>query len=171
MWKRRLWRGLLWIILLSMMGIIFGFSAQDASASEAVSEVFAAPLARLLSYMRGGLEGAEYARMYRSAHLFVRKAAHFTEYALLGLTITLLMGSYRLRARWGFLAWALGTLYAVTDELHQLSSYGRAGQWQDVALDSSGVLLGVLVATLINRKHNCHKKTTKPEASTRRKSS
>ena len=47
---------------------------------------------------------------------------------------------------------ALGTLYAVTDELHQGFVGGRHPAVLDVCIDSSGVIAGVLVMFLILRK-------------------
>ena len=69
------------------------------------------------------------------------------EYALLGFLVRLLGESYAWRGR-GWIAWGGGTLYAVTDELHQLFSDGRSAQAADVLLDSAGVLSGVLAAML-----------------------
>ena len=46
-------------------------------------------------------------------------------------------------------SWGIGAMYACTDELHQLITDGRSGQWTDVLLDSGGVLTGVLAASLI----------------------
>ena len=43
------------------------------------------------------------------------------------------------------LAFALGTLYAVTDELHQMFVPGRMGRPLDVAIDALGVACGILV--------------------------
>ena len=64
--------------------------------------------------------------------------------ALPYLLLTLLLDSYR--ARWHWLSWAGCTLYAATDEIHQLFVAGRTGKWQDVLLDSSGALAGLLLA-------------------------
>ena len=58
--------------------------------------------------------------------------------------LTLLLDSYC--ARWHWLSWAGCTLYAATDEIHQLFVAGRTGKWQDVLLDSSGALAGLLLA-------------------------
>ena len=43
-------------------------------------------------------------------------------------------------------AWVLTTLYAATDEFHQLFVPGRACLATDVAIDSSGALLGAAIA-------------------------
>jgi VanZ family protein len=70
--------------------------------------------------------------------LVLRKLAHATEYAVLGLLLLRALG------RAGA-AVALGVLYAATDELHQHFVAGRHASPYDVAIDSFGVLVGVLV--------------------------
>ncbi|MEF2639337.1 MAG: VanZ family protein, partial [Lachnospiraceae bacterium] len=44
---------------------------------------------------------------------------------------------------------ALGVLYAASDEFHQLFVPGRSGQVRDVCIDSSGVMIGILLLTLV----------------------
>lgn len=70
--------------------------------------------------------------------LVLRKLAHFAEYAILG---GLLLRA--LRRPW--LALALGSLYAVTDEVHQTFVRGRVGSPKDWAIDTAGVAVGVVV--------------------------
>ena len=43
-------------------------------------------------------------------------------------------------------AWGCATLYAATDELHQLFVPGRAGLFTDVLIDATGAAIGLLVA-------------------------
>ena len=70
--------------------------------------------------------------------LVLRKCAHLTEYAILGALLA--------RAtRSPGLAVLLAGLYAVTDELHQTFVEGRVGAPLDVAIDTVGALVGVLV--------------------------
>jgi VanZ family protein len=69
--------------------------------------------------------------------LVLRKAAHVTEYAVLGL----LLARALLRE---VPAFALGVAYAVTDELHQSFVRGRHASAVDVAVDSLGLVVGVL---------------------------
>jgi VanZ family protein len=68
----------------------------------------------------------------------LRKAAHTTEYAILGALLLRALG----REVPAFLA---GVAYAVTDELHQHFVGGRHGSPVDVAIDSAGVLIGVVL--------------------------
>ncbi|MGZ6241939.1 MAG: VanZ family protein, partial [Candidatus Binataceae bacterium] len=69
------------------------------------------------------------------AHGFVRKAAHFTNYAILFW----LLVSGPLRGR-PYFAFGLCVLYALLDEGHQLFVTSRGPSLYDVALDSTGAL-------------------------------
>jgi VanZ family protein len=68
--------------------------------------------------------------------LVLRKIAHAAEYAVLGALLV------RATDRTG-LAIVLGTLYAVSDEVHQSFVPGRVGAPLDVAIDAAGVAIGV----------------------------
>ncbi len=68
--------------------------------------------------------------------LVLRKLAHATEYALLGALLL------RATGRPG-LTLALGSLYAVSDEVHQHFVRGRHAAWYDVLVDVVGVAIGV----------------------------
>ena len=78
----------------------------------------------------------------------VRKAAHFSEYALLGLFMALLFASLNGRRRF-FLPEGACLVAALIDEGIQLFSEGRGASLRDVCIDLSGVTLGVLIALLI----------------------
>lgn len=141
-WKIHLYRAILWLITLSLLLVMFGFSAQEGVQSGSISGKIARPITDSLA-QRQGLTGQAYWKLYAQVGFAVRKTAHFLEYTLLGM-LTLLLDSYR--ARWHWLSWAGCTLYAATDEIHQLFVAGRTGKWQDVLLDSSGALAGLLLA-------------------------
>ena len=83
---------------------------------------------------------------------FVRKTAHFCEFALLGGELTLLL---RLRGGRGFQCFCnsafAALLTAVADETIQIFS-GRGSQVADVVLDFSGAVLGILAFTLIAKR-------------------
>jgi VanZ family protein len=70
--------------------------------------------------------------------LALRKLAHAAEYAVLGALLV------RATGRSG-LAFALGTLYATSDEIHQAFVPGRMGSPLDVAIDAIGVACGVVL--------------------------
>ncbi len=68
----------------------------------------------------------------------LRKGAHLTEYAILGV---LLYRAFDREAP----ALATGIAYAASDELHQHFVRGRHASPVDVAIDAAGVALGMLV--------------------------
>jgi hypothetical protein len=70
--------------------------------------------------------------------LALRKLAHAAEYAVLGALLV------RATAKAG-LAMVLGTIYAVSDEVHQAFVPGRMGSVLDVTLDAVGVVCGVVL--------------------------
>jgi VanZ family protein len=67
----------------------------------------------------------------------LRKAAHFTEYAILGALLLRALGRE-------LPAFAAGVLYAVSDELHQHFVSGRHASPVDVLIDAAGIALGIL---------------------------
>ena len=112
----------------------------------------------------------------------MRKTAHATEYAILGLLAAgvYLPGSLKQKnekeltekkesgrymnggateiCRELLIPWAIAAAYAATDEFHQLFVPGRSGQFSDVVLDSAGVLAGLLILAAVRkirgRQHN-----------------
>ena len=75
-------------------------------------------------------------------HFLIRKLAHFTEFAALGMSLTGLARNLKRRphplmpALWAFCA-------ACTDETIQCFT-GRTCAWQDVCIDFSGAIVGVV---------------------------
>lgn len=146
------------LLLIGWMGLIFFMSAQPADQSSQMSMSTGLWVGRLL--MKGFMGWPESSRMAFAAGIegFVRKSAHAFEYAVLGGLLLngircvqnvrrmdrqgCLMGGLTIVRRAAF-AWLLGTVYAVTDELHQMMVPGRSGQVGDVVLDSVGVAFGV----------------------------
>ena len=84
--------------------------------------------------------------------LIVRKTAHFTEFFALGLSLVPAVrdvGRQQTLRRTAILSWLIGTLYAVSDEIHQIFVAGRSCELSDVLIDSAGVLCGVVIITWI----------------------
>ena len=78
----------------------------------------------------------------------VRKAAHFSEYMLLGFFMGLLWVRRDGRSRF-FLPEGLCLAAAAIDESIQLFSAGRSAQLRDVGVDLSGATVGLLVALVL----------------------
>ena len=94
----------------------------------------------------------------------VRKAAHFTEFLVLGMCLSVNMRDLREKnisdgtaaadapaAAYRFAAWFTGTVYAMTDEFHQLFVQDRVCSVTDMCIDSAGVACGVLIYFAVER--------------------
>jgi VanZ family protein len=71
----------------------------------------------------------------------LRKAAHMTEYAILGALLLRALGRE-------LPALLVGVAYAVSDEIHQHFVEGRHASAIDVVLDSVGVAVGIYLLRL-----------------------
>lgn len=134
------------------MGFIFLFSARTGTESAKMSIGYAEELAKILGWagvfsMESGKDLLFYAE---SVHTAVRKAAHFTEYAVLGFfTCKAVLCDVRDRKHAILLSQIICSGYAVSDEIHQLFIPGRSGRAFDVGIDSLGALTGILIAAFI----------------------
>ena len=94
---------------------------------------------------------AEQESIFQRVHNFIRKLAHFSEFAILGF-LTALLASH-LAARFSsvttiiqwFVPAGFCLVYAAADEIHQIFTE-RGAAVRDVLLDFAGALCGVLVA-------------------------
>lgn len=92
-------------------------------------------------------------------HFFIRKTAHFTEYALLAL---LLFRAFRAgratkwRSRWALWSWLIVVVYALTDELHQGFTRYRVGSMQDSLTDIAGGTVALLWLWWWRRRNEVH---------------
>ena len=150
-WRRTWIRVLLTTMTAAVMLLIFFFSTESAERSDRTSGVFARVVIGIAYPDYDQMPEEEQREVYNVVQHLVRKTAHFTEYALLGLLLRFCLQSWIGNKKRHLLpvSWMIGTLYAVTDELHQLLTDGRAGQWTDVVLDSSGVLTGAVIASVV----------------------
>ena len=82
------------------------------------------------------------------------KVAHFGVYAALGGALVRALAGGRSRAMTGrvvALAAILGTIYGVSDEVHQYFVPPRTPDWRDVAADAGGALAGAFAVALVAR--------------------
>ena len=128
------------------MAVIFWFSAQNGSSSGSMSAGVTEALARLLTPGFDELSPLAQAETVEALHLFVRKAAHFSEYAVLGMLTVNALRTYRLnKALRLILPVATCLVYAVSDEIHQYFIPDRACRAFDVFIDTMGGLTGTLI--------------------------
>ncbi len=123
---------ILYICLLCLtLCFIWGNSMLSQTASGALSKLVASILGV------GGGDGGE-------GHFWVRKLAHFTEFAVLGVFSVLLWGCYEYsrRERAAFCV-ATGLFVPLVDETIQIFS-GRGPSLRDVWIDVGGFCFGCL---------------------------
>jgi len=124
-----------WILLIVWMVIIFSFSHQPAVQSSSLSDGILVKIEKV-THLPISNEFSSF---------FIRKAAHFTEYAILGILGMCLLSQYSISKKNRFLfAIIFCFCYASLDEIHQLFIEGRSGQWIDVVLDTCGSLFGMI---------------------------
>ena len=135
------------ILIIIWMGIVFYFSNQVSEKSANLS----GGLTRTILEVLGMLEGKTLEEQYAIGTV-IRKLAHYSIYALGGILILLHINLYKIKEkRKIILGWVVGTLYAITDEIHQLFVPGRSGEIRDVFLDSLGVITGIAFLLIIFR--------------------
>ena len=148
------------LIIINCM-TIFYFSNQVANVSSNSSGRIANFLAQVIPALKNMPEEERQVVCSDVLQPIVRKTAHFSIYTLLGFftmnfALTFNVDKYKR----GIASWGAGTLYAVTDELHQYFVPGRSCEFRDVCIDSLGVFTGIMIAILIVKIFNvlCQRK-------------
>ena len=123
------------ILILLNLALIWGNSMLTGLDSEAVSGGVLALLGRFLPVL-----------LTEAGHTLLRKAAHFSEFALLGL---LYCGRHRLvKGEAPVHLMGFGLAVACIDETIQIFTPGRASSLIDVWIDASGFALGLLLIVI-----------------------
>ena len=147
--RTKLILSLLAVIAVAVM--IFMFSAQQGDESSKLSGAISDWVLRRIVPGYATMTPSERRPYLRQWSFYIRKLAHFSEFALLAVTLVRFF-SYALRHRmlWPQLlaAWVAATVYAGTDELHQMFVAGRGPALTDVCIDSAGALTGACAALL-----------------------
>ncbi|MBR5922563.1 MAG: VanZ family protein [Clostridia bacterium] len=154
-------------LVLVWMGVIFAFSAQEDKKSSEVSRGVVVRVAEVTYPHYDRLDEAAKTKVVDKYYIPVRKAAHFSEFFVLGALLTVFLATFPgLNAKFKFLiASVTGILYAISDEAHQIFVSGRACRILDVLIDSAGVLLAAGIGVLIIiRFRGAKSERQKPEA-------
>ncbi len=130
------------LIVLNIL-FIWGNSMLTKEASAAISQF----VGRILSFFFSGLDTPAEG----TGHGILRKIAHVTEFCSLGLLLSWGVRMLR-KQRWEHFVYpmAIGVAVAAIDETIQIFSPGRGPHIRDVAIDTLGVVAGLLLFTLIH---------------------
>lgn len=125
---------------------IFVFSSQNAAVSGNLSEGITYRIACIFVKDFETFTLERQTEIVEGMHFYIRKAAHFSEYALLGVLAFLNADQYLKKTGSKFLvSLPFCLIYASTDEFHQLFTDGRCGSPVDVMIDFSGSVTGMLL--------------------------
>lgn len=132
---------LYWLPSILWMALIFFFSHQPGTQSSELSGGLTDIIATWLPFPIENLHSLE---------TFIRKNAHFFAYFILGILLlfAIRQGSKLTRQKL-MAAWILATVYAASDEYHQLYIPGRSGEVRDVLIDSAGAATGLILYSFI----------------------
>ncbi|MEY8337981.1 VanZ family protein [Lachnospiraceae bacterium 62-35] len=147
--KRYIWQMVNIGLLVLWMGVIFMFSSRTAIQSQRESSYITKRIVNMISISREvSWTMEEKIEITDSIDFYVRKAAHMSEYTLLGLLLMNVFTSFKIHLKSaGYYAFPLGIVYAISDEIHQYFVPGRACQVRDMAIDGIGVLIGIALFT------------------------
>lgn len=133
-----------WVQRLLQSVLDFVYSGRIQASLDALAARLPGTLGRAVVGLKQSLDGL----LAQGPEYVVRKAAHFSEYALLGFFVELLAASLSGRLRF-LVPEGLCLAVALIDECIQFFSDGRSAQLKDVFIDLSGATIGVLLALLL----------------------
>ena len=147
-------RVIMTVLTIAAVAAIFCNSSQNAVESTERSSP-------LTDWINGILAG--FPIPFSVTENFIRKLAHFTEYAILGTMLSLTYYLYLLKIKKALIATLItGAVIATIDEIIQLFPAGRSCQISDMLLDFCGVTFATVIVMLIIRaiENKRRKKTT-----------
>jgi VanZ family protein len=135
-----------WLFVILWMGIIFFLSAQTAAESSGLSGQTIRALIPIFMPEFIDMSQVQQNEIVANLQHLVRNIAHILIYSVLGVLCICALISYKFKLKVKiFATLVICTVYAATDELHQLFVDGRGFQFSDIFLDFCGAFLGVLV--------------------------
>ncbi|MDE5868196.1 MAG: VanZ family protein [Anaeroplasmataceae bacterium] len=143
-------KSILILISLFWMGVIFYFSSQNGTTSSGMSNRITQFIVRIFIPHFSDLKDQEQTRILTNISYIVRKLAHYSEYAILGLFLFLAVSSFTKKQNYVFLiSGFIGILYAITDEFHQSFVSDRTPMVKDVVIDSIGLITMIVFLGII----------------------
>ena len=129
---------------------IFIFSGQNGETSSKTSRGFTEKIINLLPISKNWNEN-EKQEIIEKSQTIIRKLAHFTIYTIAGIWMMAFANTYdnaTLKQKI-IIVIAIGMIYAISDEFHQMFSDGRTPLIKDVGIDTLGVTFGIIISTII----------------------
>ncbi len=133
------------LLLLFWMYFIYGMSAKTGDESAGLSYGLVSFLYKL-PFIRAIIK-------FDTFHTVIRKAAHFTEYGILGLLMLHFLSACGREINHRLYVLTLGfcCIYAALDEYHQSFVAGRGPSVFDVGIDTAGAVFFIILLALYKR--------------------
>lgn len=123
------------------VSFIFGNSFLTGRVSSDVSNLVMSVLQNIIDFIRIPVQ---------LSLNFVRNIAHLTEFAVLGISLMVILSIFTERLLKNItVPLFLGLLIPVIDEFIQLSVNGRSSSIIDIVIDFSGVLIGIVLYIIV----------------------
>jgi len=140
---------IIWILVLSWMGLIFYYSSMDADTSTSKSR----GVITSTGIIDNTISPIEKEEALKTTDVILRKVAHALEYLILSILVCFLIKEYTLDIKKILIISAIICfLYACSDEIHQIYVPGRSCEIRDVLIDNIGACFGYLIFYLSGKK-------------------
>ncbi len=139
------------VSLLIWMYVIYSFSADSGNTSSALS----GNVVKMFYQIVELITGKDLYQSLSPSHLALveyvfRKLAHMFIFFVLCVNAMCIMFTFPIAMPLRIIgALSFSFVYACFDEFHQLTVAGRAGQFKDVLIDTSGALIGIIFSLLL----------------------
>lgn len=147
MQQERVKQAICWALVALCMALIFYFSSRTAGESSAQSGFLLKIIRQIFNFVAIN-------------DFIVRKGAHFLEFT--GLCFLFGLAFFEQTTKLCPVRSVFFTsIYAVSDEIHQIFVEGRACRFSDWIIDTAGAILGIIIFCflyLIIKKFICYKK-------------
>lgn len=131
------------VLVIVWMITIFCFSNENGETSQGTSDIITNAIINVNQELEKNRETISFC---------VRKLAHFSIYFVGGILLFEFYSTFDVTKKRIFGMSALtGICYACFDEFHQLFISGRSGQFRDVCIDSTGVIIALIIMMVIAR--------------------
>ncbi|MDO5402516.1 MAG: VanZ family protein [Eubacteriales bacterium] len=152
----------IWIPVILMAAVIFGFSTQSGLKSSGLSRRVAALVIDCSESMGiAAVDELQREQYIECLQVPIRKGAHMTEYAVLFTLVFIALTVDRVVIKLRYcMSFAMTFFFACTDEIHQLYVPGRSGSIADVFIDSCGCFIAMALIFIVLkhiRKNSLHK--------------
>lgn len=145
------------VLLIAWMAIIFNFSNDNGTESTKKSDLV---ITKIYQVITNAEPSKKQLQNIIDKYVYpIRKLAHFTEYAVLGILLVNFINEFKiLSIKVIIISVILCMFYAISDEIHQLFSAGRSARILDVFIDTLGSSTGIIIYKLLNNKSMRSKK-------------